>query len=598
MKYFNKSVSAINLSEAAVLAAIPQNPTKYNPITHPDENKARREIVLSKMYQQLMITEGEYHAALRDDVYTRIKKAQNVKKKTDKYTYFIDALISQVIKDLMTQKGYSEERAYRMLYSGGLKIYTTQDSAFQRACDIEFKNNQNFPKGTVYELDWALSILMEDGKQKHFSKEMLRNYFQKTDPSFDLYFESVEEGQKYIDEYKEQVVQGHRIVAERCTFSPEPQASLVLIDKDGYVRALIGGRESEASSTNRAISLIQPSTTFMPFAYAEALEEGYLIGKTYNGTTIRKAIKKKDMENAVYITGQISSQKVYDRLQKLGFTSLDKRFDIKPELAIGITYRGVSNLELTAAYAALANEGMYTQPVLYTKILDKDGNLFLSNIPEQHQAVSSDTAWMLTDMMKKKADFPTAMFVSESQKNNWVLGYSTEFTLGIWAGNENIEEEKKEYYIDLWKKIMNKLSNQPSEFKKPGTVRKMKLCKISDKTAEICKETYEDYVSLRTHRNTVCDVCTLPLRMQSVKNDENEEKPKKRKTEESDAEDMEENENDEEDSEYEEENEEDYDEEEYFEEEMETDDENENDWYDDADDFIVETYDEYRYENE
>ena len=222
MKYFNKSVSAINLSEAAVLAAIPQNPTKYNPITHPDENKARREIVLSKMYQQLMITEGEYHAALRDDVYTRIKKAQNVKKKTDKYTYFIDALISQVVKDLMTQKGYSEERAYRMLYSGGLKIYTTQDSAFQRACDIEFKNNQNFPKGTVYELDWALSILMEDGKQKHFSKEMLRNYFQKTDPSFDLYFESVEEGQKYIDEYKEQVVQGHRIVAERCTFSPEP----------------------------------------------------------------------------------------------------------------------------------------------------------------------------------------------------------------------------------------------------------------------------------------------------------------------------------------------------------------------------------------
>ena len=529
MKYFNKSISSITLSEACVLAAIPQNPTKYNPITHPKYNSERRKIVLSKMRDQLMITESQYEAALKDDVYTRIKKAQTVKKSTDKYTFFIDALISQVVKDMMTQKGYSEERAYRMFYSGGLQIYTTQDSALQRACDIEFRNQSNFPKGTVYELDWALSILMDDNTQKHFSKEMLRNYFKKEDPDFDLYFESIEEGQSYIDKYKEHVVQGHKIVAERCTFSPQPQASMVLIDKAGYVRALIGGRENEsaAMSANRATSLIQPSTTFIPFTYAEALEEGYLIGKKYEGTTIRKAIRKKDMEHVIYFTRLMSSQKLYDRLLKFGFTSLDKRFDIKSELSIGMTHRGVSNLEMTAAYATLANEGEYTEPVLYTKILDKDGNLFMSNIPEQHQAVSSDTAWMLTDMMRKKLDskMPIALFVSETQKNNWVMGYSPYYTLGIWAGNENIEEEKEEYYIQLWKKIMTKLTNEQkvTDFKKPGTVRTLRLCTITDKIADACQDTYEDYVSLRTYRSSVCDECTPPLRLMSSENDEENE---------------------------------------------------------------------------
>ena len=545
MKYFNKNIKSITLSEASVLAAIPQNPTKYNPITHPDYNAQRRKTVLTKMRDQLMISDSEYESALKDDVYTRIEKAQKIKKRTDKYTFFIDALISQVIKDMMIQKGYSEERAYRMLYSGGLKIYTTQDSTLQRVCDTEYRNQNNFPKGTVYELDWALSILLEDNTQKHFSKEMLCNYFKKEDPAFDLYFESIKEGQSYIDKYKEHVVEGHKIVAERCTFSPEPQSSLVLIDKSGYVRALIGGRENEsaAMSTNRATSLIAPSTTFIPFTYSEALEEGYLIGKKYETSTIRKAVKKKDMEHTIYFTRLMSSQKVYERLIKFGFTTLDKRVDIKPELSIGMIRRGVSNLELTAAYATLANEGEYTKPVLYTKILDKDDNLFISNIPEQHQAVSSDTAWMLTDIMKKKLDnkIPVAMFVSETQKNNWVMGYSPYYTLGIWAGNENIEEKKEEYYITLWKKIMTKLTNQHKvvDFKKPGTVRKLRLCSITDKIADVCQDTYEDYVSLRTYRSIVCDECTPPLRL--TLNDDEENNKENENTEENEEEPEEEN---------------------------------------------------------
>ena len=215
-QYFDKDVWDLNLSECATLAGITQNPTKFNPILNPDSNKKRRKEVLQHMLDQNYITEEQYKEALEDDVYSRIQAAQE--KHSDNsntiYTYFEDELTDQIINDLMNIKGYTKTQATNLLYSGGLKVYTTQDSAIQNILDEEYTDPSNFPDQTQYELDFALTVTDPEGNQVNYSKEMLQLYFQNEDPNFDLLFDSPEEGQTYVDRYKENILaDGSKIAA-------------------------------------------------------------------------------------------------------------------------------------------------------------------------------------------------------------------------------------------------------------------------------------------------------------------------------------------------------------------------------------------------
>ena len=127
-RYFNKSVSELSLSECAVLAGITQNPSAYNPITHASANSKKRTTVLTYMKEQGYITSNDYNTAINDDVYSRIQTVdQKTRSVSTTTSYFTDALIQQVIKDLKQKLGYTETQAYNALYSRGLKIQTTQD---------------------------------------------------------------------------------------------------------------------------------------------------------------------------------------------------------------------------------------------------------------------------------------------------------------------------------------------------------------------------------------------------------------------------------------------------------------------------------------
>ena len=177
LRYFNKPVSDLNLSECAVIAAITQNPSRFNPITHPEKNAERRTKVLNNMLKHKFITQIEYDTALADDVYSRI---QNVNQETGGdstiNSYFVDALTNDVIDDLIAA-GYNETQAYTLLYSGGLKIYSTQDPDIQRICDSVFQDESNYPEGTKYLLAYELSIKAADGTVTNHSSEMFQAYF-------------------------------------------------------------------------------------------------------------------------------------------------------------------------------------------------------------------------------------------------------------------------------------------------------------------------------------------------------------------------------------------------------------------------------------
>ena len=123
-RYFNKPTYQLTLSECAVIAGITQNPSKYNPISHPDKNAERREKVLNNMKEQGMISQAEYDEAMADDVYSRIATVNEEVEDKSVFTYFVDALTEQVLEDLMEVKGYNETQAYNLLYSGGLSNHT------------------------------------------------------------------------------------------------------------------------------------------------------------------------------------------------------------------------------------------------------------------------------------------------------------------------------------------------------------------------------------------------------------------------------------------------------------------------------------------
>ena len=178
-RYFGKDVSELTLSESATLAAITKSPSGYNPITNPEANAKRREKVLKDMLAQEKIKQDEYDTAMADTngVYERIQTANaEYQESLTVNSYFVDEVAKEVMRDLQSKLGYSETQAQNAVYSGGLKIITTQDLKMQEICDEEMNNDKNYPKGIDWTVTGAISIVHQDGTQKHYDSTTFGKY--------------------------------------------------------------------------------------------------------------------------------------------------------------------------------------------------------------------------------------------------------------------------------------------------------------------------------------------------------------------------------------------------------------------------------------
>ncbi|MBQ9064028.1 MAG: transglycosylase domain-containing protein [Blautia sp.] len=572
-QYFNKDVWDLNLSECATLAGITQNPTKYNPIDHPEANKARKEEVLDHMLAQGYIEQEEYEQAMSDDdVYRRIQDAQDVHRVSTStvYTYFEDELISQVINDLINMCGYSRAVARNKVYSGGLKIYTTQDPSIQRIVDEEYADESNYPDGTQYALDFALTVADDEGNQTNYSKEMLRLYFQDTeDPSFSLLFDSPEAGQEYVDKYKAYALSqtpGGHIFAERVSFAPQPQSSMSIIEQDtGYVRALIGGRGKKTASLtlNRATdSTRQPGSTFkIVSTYAPALDTlglslatvfvdepyNYPNGSPVNNasmtfggeTTIRQAITNSVNVVAVKCLEQVTPDLGLKYLtDRFGFTTLATGDPLKDTdylgnvwsdanlaTALGGITHGVTNVELCAAYAAIANGGKYRKPTYYTRIEDRNGNILIDNTnPGTKVAIKDTTAWLLTSAMEDVVNEGTGTMcringqivagktgTTEAYNDLWFVGYTPYYTCAVWSGydnNEKIPDPARNFHKELWQKVMSRIHEGLPEidFVRPAGITEATVCSESGLLAQDYCPAITEYFDSGTVPEEYCEM--------------------------------------------------------------------------------------------
>lgn len=564
-QYFNKDVWDLNLSECATLAGITQNPSRYNPIDNPKDNAKRRKEVLDHMLDQGYITQAEYDETLNDDVYTRISAAQEATSSERKqvYSYFEDELIDQVINDLMNIKGYTKTQARNMLYSGGLKIHTTQDPYIQSILNEEYANPENYPSTVQYLLDYALTVTDADGNEVNYSKEMMTLYFQNEDPGFDLLFDSPEEGQAYVDRYKENILaNGGTVVAENISFAPQPQSSMSVIDQyTGYVKAIVGGRgEKTASLTlNRATdSTRQPGSTFKILStYAPALndkgmtlattfeDEEYFYpngapvnnaSRTYGGTTtIRKAIQNSINVVAVKCLEQVTPEFGLDYLDNFGFTTLahgteadrDSQGNIWSDAnlstALGGITHGVTNVELCAAYASIANGGNYIKPIYYTKILDHNGNVLIENTAAERSVLKESTAWLLTNAMEDVVKYGTGTAcqldympvagktgTTEDYNDLWFVGYTPYYTCAVWSGyddNEKLPDYARDFHKNLWRRVMTRIHEglEYMEFPQPASVESVSICEETGLLPRDGCSVTTEYFEIGTEPSEYCD---------------------------------------------------------------------------------------------
>jgi len=546
-RYFGKDVSELDLAECTVLASITKNPSRLNPLTHPEDNQKRRLQVLKNMEEQGYITSAQKKAVSGMEVYDRIKNLNETRGSgQEPYSYFTDAVIDQCKTAFKERLGLTEAQATDLLYSGGLKIITTQDPDIQKIVDEEVNDPEHYDT-VKYSVEWRCSVQKKDGLV-HYSEYELKAYASGINAAFDGLFASEEAARDMVEAYKKTIVhedEGDEIIAESFDLILEPQVSFLIMDQlSREVKAVSGGRgEKKYSLTlNRATDAFrQPGSTFKVIsAFAPAIEEmNATLATTYYDS--RYSIGEKEFRNW-WKSGQffgyssirdgiefsmnvvavkcfvetVGTDTALGFAKAMGITSLTDD-DYSPATALGGLTKGVTNLELTNAFATIANSGLYRKPLFFTQVYDHSGKLLLDMTGQEDRRVMKETtAFLLTDALEgstishakwAKEDYTVYNTSSRSHLDNmpaagksgtttknvdvWFVGFTPYYTAGIWAGcddNQSLYDAASgvynggtSFHKDIWNRIMTRVheGKERRSFELPDGIVRVQVCRKS-----------------------------------------------------------------------------------------------------------------------
>ncbi len=549
--YFDKDVSKLTLSEAAVIASITQYPLKYAPDVNPEANRERQTAILKNMLRLEMITQEEYDEAYADQVYDRIIKGASIEGDASIHDYFTDALVAQISTDLQDKYLISAAEASYRIYNWGLQIYSTQDMEMQGIIDDVINNDENYPE-ELYEIEVQYLLSVKNGVTGK-----LENYSKKTVVA------KQEDVEPQIQKWRNDLLKTDDVITGERSFAiPQPQAGFIIIDyHTGEVKAMSGGRGDKTADRllNRAVDsergpgsvfkvlasyapaidlgLVTPSTIIIdePFSYGGKEFRNWW-GASYKGAqTVRRGIIESmnilSVKNMLHTGLEVS----FDYLKNFGFKTLvdkDTRngmvfSDIGPSTALGGLTDGVKQIELAAAMGTIANGGEYVEPILYTKVLDHDGNLLLESVPERRQVLKKTSAYLLTDMMVgvirdpkgtggKAAFKDSAMPVSgktgttTDSKDLTFTGFTPYYVASIWTGydySKEMDSKNQSFHTNMWGRIMERIHADLDikEFEKPEGIV----------SASVCTGSYGDFAVSKL----ATDLCRNDARGNMVRTD-------------------------------------------------------------------------------
>jgi len=452
--YFGKSAEALNLAECAMLAGLPQAPSRFSPFRHPERAKERQIYVLKRMITERYIANTEATEAIHTELDIKPRRNWYIEK-VPIYTEHI--------------RRYIEEKyGPNVLYKEGLKIYTAVNIEMQkvarsevekglRALDkrqgyrgsiqhLESEEIEAFSKehqaeqsilekgkiikGIVVEvndIDNTVTVRMGDYQGIIQIADMI--WARKPDPEIDYSESKIKHpgdaliaGDVILVKIKDKIEDTDlwQLALEQ---TPAAQAALLCIEAEtGYVKVMVGGRDFRESQFNRAVqSRRQPGSAFKPIIYAAALDKGYTPAtviidspivfkdverdfkwkprnykeKFFGSTLFRKALEKSRNVITIKILQDIGIDYTIEYVGKLGITS-----KISEDLSIALGSSGVSLLELVNAYSVFANYGQLVKPIFITKIVDRDGNLIDVVMHEKKRVIEEKTAYIMTNLLE------------------------------------------------------------------------------------------------------------------------------------------------------------------------------------------------------
>lgn len=461
--YFNKSVTEINIAEAATLAALIQLPEGYNPYNgekQAEKLKARKKVVLDKMLELEKITKEEYDEAIAYEIkYEKGKVATGTT-----YTYYVDAVIEAVVEDLMKDKNASRELALQMIYNNGYKIYTPQIASVQQSIDDAFSNGSWFY----------------------------------TDRSGEF----MQAGMVVIDNETGNVVGLSGGAGEKSTDLSFNRATQAMRQPGSCFKPIAAyGPAFEKGISYPGMGYDDCKTDFGG-GYSPDNYYGY-----FNGyVSARDAIKQSMNVPAVRALKSVGVDYGRKFAESLGISTFNANDNSLP-MALGGLDIGATVLEMTAAYATFANGGTYKEPNLYTKVVDADGEVILERKVAATRVMKDSTAYMITDCLTTVVESGTATSTrfnrnmdiagktgnTNGDVDQWYIGYTPYYTAGVWNGYDKQKAINRPYpytsmrvWTDVMKDIHGGLENR--QFSKPSSIVNGSVCTVSGKApTDACK---------------------------------------------------------------------------------------------------------------
>lgn len=413
--YFGKDVSELDLSECAMLAGIPRSPNYYSPLNNLAAAKERKSVVLQQMEKYNYLKHDQVTLADKEDL--KLNHTKKPEQQDNTASYFIEYVTQTLIDKYGADKVYKE----------GLQIYTTVDMNMQRSAEAAMKNLPNSRKD-------------QNGLE-------------------------------------------------------QPQGALVAIDPHtGYIKAMVGGRGTD--KFNRATMAVrQPGSSFKPFVFATAFENGMTPNSTVDDSPLKIGTWEPQNDDhrfrgnvsitqiathsinvpTIKLASSLGIDKVLLTAKQLGISTLvldGEKNDKNLATVLGGLTKGVTPLEMTAAYAAFDNKGVYIKPTAIVKVVGRDGKILEQNHKEEHQAISQNSAELLTNVLQNvissgtgtKANIgrPAAgkTGTTDNSQDAWFIGYTPDLVASVWIGCDDNAKMPGMYGgttpATIWKDFMSK----------------------------------------------------------------------------------------------------------------------------------------------
>lgn len=457
--YFNKELYELTLPECATIAAITQYPSKYDPKRNPENNKERRNVILAKMCELGYITEEERAEAAATEVVTVAKSETNGYSSTT--SYYTDALIEQVIDDLVEQKGYTEAIAKRMIYCGGFKIYSAVDTSIQSVMDAYYADDSHFPSISSDVMAQSAMVIIDPNTG--YVKGLIGG-------------RGVKEGSRTLNRATQTLRQSGSSIKPLSIYAPAIEygkvtPTTIVSDSPITINGWSPRNDDKVFKGNISVASALAGSRNVP---AIRILQYLGLDRSYN-----------------FVQRNFHISSLVDSREQNGKIYSDKTF---AAIGLGGLTDGVSVLEMAAAYVPFDSGGYYYEPSFYTRIENSYGEVILRRDPVPQPAISESTAVTMTEMLQnvtksgtgtsaRLSNMPTAGKTGTTTNNydRWFVGYTPYYVGAVWFGYDiprSLKGVSGNPSAKVWRGIMEQVHEnlEYKSFPSLGSTSKVLVC--------------------------------------------------------------------------------------------------------------------------